>query len=272
MPGGPEPSVEEIVADLKALHEHTCFNGLITFGADGALAKIPKLAKDVGFSAVIMGIYVNPAATEWNLIQVESALAQDEWVDAFVYGHLNLEQIDFESLANGLRELKSRTKKPVSTTLPFIAYIGDRGAQARELGDFLIPDVHGSWRGGATPSQLVDELRSKIERLADVLPGRKPVLLKMISYPSGGADGLTPENQRDFFKRVLRDVDVPDRMYKSFFPAFDPHLDAKTGSSWSATEEHAGLFTNDRIPKIAAKESFLKHESDESKKADQSHN
>lgn len=255
---GHMPSVEEIGEDLRVLHGVGRFDGLVTFGTDGTLRQIPRLAKEAGFRWAIAGIYVSDDSDKTRQ-QVENAIAEQDYVDAYIVGHLPAATDDKmrQKLQDWIKEVRSRTNKPVSTTMPYVAYLGPKGEWVRGLGDFLCPDIApGTWQNGSTPNAAFDELDEKVQQLSNVLPPNKGCLLKMASYPSNGAEGLTEQNQKIFYERLYRDLDLPHGICWSFFAAFDPAAGAKegtmkSGAKWSSPEKHVGLFTNDRHPKLA---------------------
>jgi hypothetical protein len=251
------PDKAELRKDLVRLHdakEGGGFDGLITFGAGGDLAEIPRLAKEVGFQAVIMGIYIlrDEAGKPVKPVdQMERAYEVREWVDGYCLGHNTSTQLDTHALADWMAELRSRTGKPVTTTAPLVNYLDERGRHLREIGDWYFPDLVGSWPFGTlSPVEVLRETKANLQLVA-ALPRNKPVLLKMISYPSGGAPGYTEEAQAAFFTGICRNLYLPSGVYVSVFSAYD--LPWKRGDKdFSPQEEFVGLFTAQGEPKKAA--------------------
>lgn len=244
------PTEEELAIDLKVLHEKGGFDGLITFGSDGTLQHIPRIAKINKFRAVIMGIYVDRMDSEKTDEQIQNAIAAKPFVDAYCLGH-NIRNVDLAVLGRRIADVRTATSKPVTTTFPVIAYAGERGQAVRELADFLFPDFHGSWRNGATPERILEEMRQNMRIIAD-LPVGKPALLKMISYPAGGSEGLTEANQLRFYQAISReDVGAPAGVYLSFFAAFDRPWTKRDPKTWAPSEEFVGLFKANREPRPA---------------------
>jgi exo-beta-1,3-glucanase (GH17 family) len=130
------------------------------------------------------------------------------------------------------------------------------------LGDFLFPDVHAFWHEGA-PADTIWRQTVDYARRAEALAAReseatrkakKPVLLKMVSFPSGGADGLTEAAQLEFYRLAIlespRKGDLPGGVSLAFFSAFDePWKTAARG--FAAPESCVGLFRANREPKAA---------------------
>lgn len=247
---GRKPTKEELARDLKQLRDEGGFDGLITFGADGPLGDIPALAKQAGFKAVIMGLYVDPQNPNAIEEQLAKAIQEKESCDAYCVGHNPSEQIPLAVLAEWMARLRQATGKPVTTTFPLVHYLGERGRPLRAIGDFYLPDARGDWRLGATHPQLLRELRDDLQQ-ATVLPHNKPVILKMIGMPSGGGPGLTLESQRDFYRAVHRDIDPPVGVSLAFHAGYDVPWKGAEPNIWAAPEEHVGLFTADRKAKPA---------------------
>ncbi len=251
------PREEELRKDLEVLHRIEKggggFTGLITFGSEGALAEVPRIAKAVGFRAVIMGIHIPLENGSPGKPDFAPAVAARDWVDGYCLGHNTPTVLDFDTLAAWMDELRRATDRPVTTTARLGNYLGERGQRVREIGDWYFPDVGGAWRLGTSPKVMAREMHQALRDVTQ-LPRDKPVLLKMVSYPSGGADGLTEQNQADFYAEVCRELSLPDGVYLSFFAGYDlpwkRHEDHP--EEWSKPEEHVGLFTAERRPKLAA--------------------
>jgi len=248
---GKMPTDEELERDLKQLHDEALFDGVITFGSDGSLQNIPRIAKDkANFKKVIMGIYIAPNDDEVRKQQTANAIAQRQWVDGYCLGHNPPPSITLADLAKWMAELRKATGKPVTCTFPLENYLDERGERLREIGDWYFPDVHGSWRFGATRAQLVEEFRTSLRDVAK-LPKDKPVLCKMVSMPSAKGEGLSEQAQHDFFVSICRDTVPPFGVYLSFFAGYDIPWKAQHPEIWSPAEEHVGLFTAERRAKPA---------------------
>jgi hypothetical protein len=248
---GRMPSEEEMEEDLRRLHEVGGFDGVITFAAHGTLAEIPRLAKKVGFEAVIMGISIDRANPVKPQEQMEKAIAARDHVDGYCLGHNPPMTLDFKVLAGWMDELRKATKKPVTTTAPLISYVGDRGKELRDIGDWAFPDCVGFWHLGATPKEVVEQTQQMVRQVAE-LSGNKPVLMKMISFPSAGETDLSEKAQEEFFKTICRDLYLPIGVNVSFYSGYDlPWMDHNKHPEWSKPQQHVGLFTADRKPKRA---------------------
>ncbi|MEI7900196.1 MAG: hypothetical protein WCK89_08080, partial [bacterium] len=159
----------------------------------------------------------------------------------------------FEELLNTIRYLRKMTRRPVTTTELGAEYAANHALL--DLGDFMFPDVHASWHKGSTPLLAWQETQQRACRLAHLTSqSPKPILMKMVSYPSNGAEGLSTESQLDFYRLAVEgsrdDADFPQRVVLSFATAFDP-IWKTVQNGWAEAERHTGLFTADRHPKPA---------------------
>jgi hypothetical protein len=245
------PTEDQIESELKRLNDQGGFDGLITFGADGTFPQVPRIAKErAGFKAIIMGVYLDPLNREKWEEQFRGAIAAKEYVDGYCVGHNAPSNIPLSDLAARMADLRSETGKPVTTTFPLNHYVGDRGQPVREIGDWYFPDVRGAWSLGTTPGMASEEFRQILGQTV-ALPRNKPVLLKMVGYPSAGADGLTEEAQRQFYMAIARDLPLPPGVYVSFFAGYDVPFKTRHPEHWTRPEGHIGLFTEDGRPKPA---------------------
>lgn len=268
------PNEEKIQQQLKLLRDEG-FDGVLTFSTQGTLARVPELAKRVGFRSVVVGIYIE-RDDEGNVLrekdgrvrkpmeQFSQAIKPDvnRWVDGICIGHNPPSQLDYETLASWMAELRHATHKPVTTTLPLLSYLGNRGQPLREIGDWYCPDVSLAWPSRFDePEKAVDELRERLRDIAE-LPRDRPVLLKMVGYPSGPLNaGFTPDKQKEFFTLVSRNLQLPTGTHICYFSGFDlPWKGRRPVEEFAAQEEFIGLFSADLQSKPAVavvKKGFL---------------
>lgn len=235
---GAMPTERQIVAELKRLSA-AGFDGLIHFGSNAVFGSIPRLAKEeAGFSAVIMGIWVGDDQQRPS-DQMRQAVDAARWADAYCIGHFGDRGIELGKLKKWQEELRTQTGRPVSATFPLSAYFGKNGAEVCDVGDWCFPDVHGDWSRGSSPQKILDHTRRAISQFKEAKLA-KPVLLKMVSYPSAGAPGLTVANQKEFFQRLLQD-DLPDGIFLSVLGAYDVPF-KREDRGWARPERYIGLF------------------------------
>jgi len=237
------PSETEIRTDLQLLYD-TGFRGVITYGSDGTLVHVPRIAKEVGFQGVIMGVY-SPTSS----LEKENAKSMAEYVDGYCVGNEGLDagRYNLATLQGAIDEMRANTSKPVTTSEPGDHYLVDVHVPAstlRKLGDWLLPNYafYPFWqtypsvgREPAAAANLVVEYYNELSALAP----DKTVLIKETGYPSAGVAVCNEASQAEFF-RLLHDTSVNF----AYFEAFD-----QPWKAWAPVEPHWGLFKSDRSPK-----------------------
>jgi exo-beta-1,3-glucanase (GH17 family) len=205
------------------------FNGLVTYGAD---QPIPRLAQEMGFQGMILGVWDPTSTEEMNLAK---EAAQYNVVIGYVVGNEGLDvRYDYDTLRSAINELKQATGKPVSTTEQVEDY-ADTGLI--ELGDWVFPNVHPYWHG-VTDSQLaVDWTVERFQELTERTD--KPVVFKEVGLPSRGDSRVNETNQMAYY-RLLRETSV----VFIWWEAFD-----QPWKQWAPVEPYWGLFHSNRSPK-----------------------
>ncbi|PKQ09532.1 MAG: hypothetical protein CVT73_02155 [Alphaproteobacteria bacterium HGW-Alphaproteobacteria-12] len=259
--GNPVPASEaSIRADLMALRPW--FDGLVTYGAHSGAERIPAIADELGYRAVVVGIW-NPQDDA----EVENArLAWKENPDLVVGVSLGNEIVfagrgDWSGLTSAVTRLHARAPAlPVTVSEPFSNFLDDPGAAAvlAEL-DFLAVNIHPafeSWFQDAPPFNWADFVVKVSGRLAtEAFCG--PIFVKETGLPTAPAEeGFTPEKQAAFWMELAKQMPRSRSRAFAYFSAFDapwrvydftpdPEKDAR------AAEGHWGLFTENRAPKQA---------------------
>ena len=105
------PSESSINSDISLLVSYR-FDGLITYGCNGTLTKIPQIAKELGMNLVITGVWDPNSNTEIN-----NAIATSTYSDAFCVGNEQLNVLyTGEQLRSAVENVRTQTGKPVTTT------------------------------------------------------------------------------------------------------------------------------------------------------------
>ncbi|MGA2456096.1 MAG: TIR domain-containing protein [Terriglobales bacterium] len=243
------PSEMSMREDLQALQSKG-FKGLVTMSSRGALKNIARIAHETGFQMVIVGVWDLRNADE-----IAAALGISEYADAYCIGHRGLtKRYTFGELQKTVARFQEATGRPVAVSEILGEY--ESNQQLVALGDFLFPDVHPQWHEGETPEAAWAETVAaarKTAQLTSAFPDRE-ILLKMVSFPSAGAPGLTPDAQARFYHYAVETArdnkDVPARVAFSFMGAFDTPWKT-TNYGWTLPEQSTGLFTAKREPKPA---------------------
>ena len=228
------PSEDDIRADLQTLHG-TGFSGLVTYGSESTFRHIPRIAREVGFQGVVMGVW-SPTSAE----EIANARGAVDYVDGYSVGNEGLffGRYDFDTLKTAMDNLRAATGKPVATTEVLNSYYSD--AQVRELGDWAFPNVHPYWNGMKSPQQAVmwtQQQFADLNALYEESP--KIVVFKEVGLPTAGDPELSEEGQAEYYK-LLRSTDV--KFF--YFEAFD-----QPWKTSQPVEPYWGLFHSDRSSK-----------------------
>lgn len=255
--GNPVQASEiSIREDLRTLRPW--FDSLVTYGSHSGAELIPGIAKELGFRAVVMGVW-NPD----DIREVENALAAWKKHPDIVVGVSLGNEIVFgrrgswDDYVRAIGKFRDRAPSlPLTVTEPFATFLDDPDAKSvlAEL-DFMAVNIHPvfePWFKDARPFNWADFVVQAGERLsAEAFCG--PVLVKETGVPTAPAEeGFTPENQRDFYRELTRQL-APGRNFAfAWFSAFDAPwriYDESAVAGHHPEEAHWGLFTEKREPK-----------------------
>jgi exo-beta-1,3-glucanase (GH17 family) len=248
-----EVSIRE---DLKALRPW--FDGVITYGAHSGAELIPGIAKELGYRAVVMGIW-NPDDDR----EVRNALAVWEKYPDIVLGvSLGNEMVlsrrgSWSGYARAIGKFRDRAPKlPLAVTEPFATFLDDPGAKPvlAKL-DFMAVNIHPifePWFKDVPPFNWADFVVQASKRLSqEAFCG--PVLIKETGVPTAPeAEGFTPEKQKAFYAELARQLPPSRGLAFAYFSAFDAPWRVYDESAVAGThpeEAHWGLFTETREPK-----------------------
>lgn len=225
------PSEESVREDLRVLRQ-VGFKGLITYGAKGTLASIPRLAKGEGFEGVVMGVW-----SPLDSAELSSAAEAAREVDGYCVGNEGLGQsYSLEQLQSAMNWLRTAAGRPVTTSEQVDDYLLDSSLLA--LGDWVFPNAHPYWHGYTEPTSAVEWTRQQYAVLTNSAKGGF-VFFKEVGLPSEGAAGLSEDAQAEYY-RLLASTEVKF----AYFEAFD-----QPWKTWASVEPHWGLFRSDRTPK-----------------------
>lgn len=255
---GSEPvSAQAIRADLLVLRRW--FDGLVTYSSARGLDAIPAIARELGFRAVVLGVWDPKSDAELGLA-IAAARAQPETVLALALGNEGLffERYDAAALAAAFARARREARGvAVTTTEPFSSYLDPARAQALPAQDFLLPVVHPldqPWFRSAPRETRVEFVHDVVREL-ETRTGL-PVLVKETGVPSGPAsEGFSEEGQAEFWTALATRL-PPTRAHAFvWFEAFDApwkiaSVAAQTGDV-RETEAHWGLCRADGAPKPA---------------------
>lgn len=225
------PSDSSMEEDLKVLF-NAGFNGIVTYGSEGTLGRIPKIAKELGFQGVIMGIWDIKSQEE-----LDHALTMVDYVDGYCVGNEGLgRRYGLRELKAAMTNVKVATKKPTTTTEELDDYAKQ---YMLEIGDWIFPTGHPFLANITSAGKAVKWVEYHYRLIRRSAPANEPILFKEIGYPTKGNVMAREKNQRDFFLCMeMSDVKFV------YFEAFDQH--------WKRhlpVEPYWGLFDKNRKPK-----------------------
>lgn len=255
--GNPTRASEASIRDdLAALRPW--FDGLITYGAHSGGELVPAIAKELGFRAVIIGVW--DPADEAEVANVLAAWAEAPEIvvglslgNEMVFGGRGT-WTDYARAIKTFR--KDAPDLPLTITEPFAIFLDEAEAASvlREL-DFLAANIHPvfePWFAEAPAFNRAEFVVKAGERLAaEAFCG--PILVKETGIPTAPAEkGFSPDAQKVFYAELARQL-APSRLIAfAYFSAFDAPWRAydETPVPGAHPEEaHWGLFTETRAPK-----------------------
>ena len=250
---------QSIRADLRVLRAR--FDGLITYDAIHGAEAIPAIAADLGFRALIIGVW-DPA----DRAQLDAALAAAQRYPQLVAGlSLGNESIlarrtSFAQLTAALVAVRARAPAlALSTTEPFHLYEQPGAAALLGSMDVLLVNVHPvfqPWFRAATDATAAQFVANVVGDLGQRFCG--PILVKETGVPTAPASaGFTPQRQATFYAELRRRLPASSMRAFAYFSAFDAPWRAHdagpvAGAAAGPEEAYWGLYDSERRPKPAA--------------------
>ena len=248
-----EVSIRE---DLKALRPW--FDSLVTYGAHSGAELVPGIAKELGYRAVVIGIW-----SPDDDLEVRNALRAWENNPEIVVGvSLGNEMVfgrrgSWDDYARVIGKFRDRAPGlPLTVTEPFSIFLDDPDARpVLAKIDFLAANIHPvfePWFKDAPPFNWADFVVKAGARLSDeAFCG--PILVKETGVPTAPEEeGFTPEKQRAFYEEISKQLPPSRKLAFAWFSAFDAPWRAYDETPVGGThpeEAHWGLFKETREPK-----------------------
>ena len=248
---------EGIRADLQVLRPR--FDALVTYGAGNGADQVADVAAQLGFRAVILGV--------WSIdddAEIALALAAAARHPQLVVGlSLGNERVfagvtDFPALVARIERLRQRAPQlALTTTEPFHLFTQDAAAPLLATADFLLVNVHPvfqPWFAGAADA---DAARFVVNVMNDLVAHYcGPALVKETGVPTApAAMGYTPARQAGFYRALRAQFPPTGQRAFAYFSAFDAPWrvnDAHPSPGAQPQEGSWGLFDAGRRPKPAA--------------------
>jgi exo-beta-1,3-glucanase (GH17 family) len=229
------PSEDSIRQDLQVLL-NAGFTGIVTYGSESSLRHIPRIAKDLGFKGVIMGIW---DIRDWK--EICSALSAQEHVDGYCVGNEGYKsRYHFYELKETVDFVRSVTGKPTTTTEQLCDYYSDR--RLLEISDWVFVNIHPYFHGLREPAQAVVWIKEKVKKLATFVVNEghaKVVVIKESGFPTNGDYCCNQKSQQEFLN-LMEESGLVFIYFEAFDQVWKNHL---------CIEPHWGLFDCSRRPK-----------------------
>jgi exo-beta-1,3-glucanase (GH17 family) len=244
----------EIRADLQVLRPR--FDSLITYNAENGAEAIPAIAQQLGFKALIIGVY-----DPFNTAELNAAIAAAKTYPKLVVGiSLGNELLFFKRhSANELQAIFTTARNqlpqtPLTTTEPF--HIFEQPNPLLQEMDFLLANVHPIFQPWFKTASDADAAQFVVNVTTDL--GKQycgPILIKETGIPTApAAKGFTEARQASFYKELQQRLKPTSQHAFAYFSAFDAAWrtrDTGPGPGQHPQEEeaHWGLYNERRQPK-----------------------
>jgi exo-beta-1,3-glucanase (GH17 family) len=235
--------------DLKLLRPS--FDGVITYSSTSGIEAVPMIAHDLGYRAVIMGIW-DPTSEE-EIQQVFSAVKKyPTLISAVIVGNEGIFTKRYlpEDVQQTVRRLKKTCPSLAATTSePFFLYFKKEYNDFFSSHDLLMPNVHPvfeKWFSPNDPIKGVDMVLQVAAQLSDTY--HKPLIIKETGMPSGQElHGFSVERQALFWAALFKRFPFSRNQSFACFEAFDapwkPAEMANTLPGEHANEAFWGFFS-----------------------------
>lgn len=246
--------------DLRLLRPF--FDGLITYAANNGVEAVPMVAHELGFRAVIMGIWDPLSETEIRNV-IAMARKYPALIAAVIVGNEGIKTKRYlpADVRNTMRRIKKECPTlPLTTSEPFFLYFEKEYADFFNSHDLLMPNVHPvfeKWFRPGAPQHGVEMVLEVTARFRNTY--NRPLLIKETGLPSGHeSQGFSPERQALFWAELFKRFQSSPTQSLACFEAFDaPWKPADMAAIFSgdhANEAFWGFFTADgkRKPVIGA--------------------
>lgn len=248
-----------IRADLEVLRPR--FDGVVTYGAANGADLVADVASELGFRAVVIGVWGIDDESEISLA-LAAAARHPEVVVGLSLGNERVlaGEADFASIARRIERLRTRAPQLLLTTSePFHLLLQLQAKPLLGTADFLLVNAHPvfqPWFADADDRTAAQFVLNVTQDVARAFCG--PVLVKETGVPTAPASmGYTRERQASFYG-ALRTAFPPSPLRAwAYFSAFD--------AAWRVADTHPtagpqpqegswGLYEESRAPKPAARE------------------
>jgi len=223
--GGQVVSATEIGirTDLKLLRPF--FDGIITYSANNGLELAPKIARALGYRAIIVGIW--DPNSEREITNLLAAVKQyPTLITAVIVGNEGIYSKRYrpEDVQTAIRRIHQEFPTlPATTSEPFSLYFKPEFADFFHSHDLVMPNIHPvfeKWFTPSAPTQGVEMVLQVAEQFKKTY--QHPLLIKETGMPSGQTThGFSATRQALFWAELFRRFPISDKQSFSCFEAFD---------------------------------------------------
>lgn len=246
---------ESIAQDLRLLRRYG--NGLILYSTDKSTEHILAVAHELKFTALILGVWDITAKGEIDQV-VELARRYPNLVRAIAVGNEGIfwKRYNKTQLAQALNIIRASLPNiALTTSEPFVSYLGEPAAIDCSNQDFLLPTIHPVFESWFKPSgitQSVEFVDNIVTRLIQLC--HKNVLVKETGVPSGpGPQSYSELQQFLFWQKLLDKMKTKPNVSVALFEAFDAPWKVveiqKQSGKYDERERYWGWFTHTRKAK-----------------------
>ncbi|WP_370263155.1 glycosyltransferase family 2 protein [Limnobacter sp.] len=231
------PSSQDIERDLALLSGKT--HAIRTYTVEGVFGEVPALAKKYGLN-VALGAWLaaNEQANQEEITRLTSALASAPGnVVRVVVGNETLlrEDLTPEQIIPYLKEVRSKTRLPVSTAEPWHVWI--KNPELAEHVDYLAVHLLPFWEGIAL-NDAVDYAFGRYRELQAAFPG-KPIVITEVGWPSHGRSikqaNASQANQAKFLRRFVHSAEEQGLVFyvmEAFDQPWKTDIEGSVGGHW----------------------------------------
>jgi exo-beta-1,3-glucanase (GH17 family) len=243
--------------DLQTLRPR--FDSLITYGSINGAEKIPDIAAELGYRAVVMGIWDVADARQLQNV-VDAARRHPKLVMGVSVGNETLlaKRETVASLVQNIQRIRQAAPSlAISTTEPFHLLVEESARPLLAQLDFMLVNVHPvfqPWFRAAPDKNAAEFVVNVVNQLSGSYCG--PVLVKETGVPTApAAAGFNAGRQASFYAALRAQFPPTEQRAFAYFAAFD--------SPWRVADVHPvpgdhpeeawwGLYDAQRHPKPAA--------------------
>ncbi|MEW6261195.1 MAG: hypothetical protein AB1547_14970, partial [Thermodesulfobacteriota bacterium] len=234
------------------------FDGIVTYSATNGLELVPRIARELGYREVLLGIWDPISSDEMEKAYVEIARTGGI-VTGVIVGNEGMyaKRYHPQAVLDAQAKIRHRFPNlPVSTSEPFFLMVQEEHRAFFASQSFLAPNIHPIFEPWFQPERFreaAEMVLSVARKLQAVYPG-KTVLIHETGMPSGPDQlGYSPEGQKSFWKQLHEMLHGIPGIRPVVFEAFDapwkPGVMAETFPGNHSSESFWGFWDTRGVAK-----------------------